>query len=329
MLSKSTKAKPPDHFGGNIDEYPNWKFTMCLFMKTTMPASQIETVKGVYLIGTYLKDSALNWYIALHEGFSCPSALFSKFELEHDIKSREAQCCTQLMALCNRPWKGPFEDFCGLYAPLAVWAEKTMDAGSMLNNFMFPQPQYIKDFMTLSEQQHVTTWSQAKTAISKWISRKTDFNRQPSTFLLQQIKTHSTYHAGEATPMEIGAVTIPEAVAAVTIAPKAQTAPPARQSVADFWKDKICNACGQKGHGKNYKGCPKHPEYKPGFKSKTYAASVSSAADHHSPVAASTSTAAASTSTAASSTSTDGEMQAMRREMADMKAVIAALSSNA
>ncbi len=101
----------------------------------------------------------------------------------------------------------------------------------------------------------------------------------------------------------------------------------------DYWADKQCLACGKWGHGRTYKGCEKHPEYRAprpgGYRS--YAAAVSTA-DHHSPVAGpSTATAATtSTATAASATSASAadRMDRMDKNMQDMMAMMAAMMGN-
>ena len=68
-----------------------------------------------------------------------------------------------------------------------------------------------------------------------------------------------------ATPMEVGAVTHKT--------PKPAALPSAGKWTAaqraEYFKDKTCMACGQKGHSANYAACPQHPRHQEWKKAKS------------------------------------------------------------
>jgi hypothetical protein len=335
-VSRPAKAKQPKNFSGNRSTYNVWKFCIRLFMKVTMTPAEIETPYGVSVVGTYMEGRAMNWYMANADTLSTPSQLFVKYEQDHDIIDEVEISCTQIEAFCSQPWTGTFEEFCEIFEPLAAWAGKVMGDRELLQHFLFPQPQYIKEFYALPIHPASMNWKAAKALISKWLNRKDSINRKPGTQLLKQMQAQTSGPVA----MEVGAVTTPSRPSNTNGRSSNNNKPSdaassRRLSPAEYWKDKTCDACGQHGHGRNYKGCPKHPEHrsiKP--RTRTYAAAVTQD-DHHSPVAA-TATApvdGASTSAAAQTTAPTGRASTpanpvMQAQLDNIQAMLTALMSS-
>jgi hypothetical protein len=319
------KIRAPDKYAGQLCKYNTWWFSMDLYLKNTMPAHELNTRIAVAVIGSYLEGKALNWFMANSDTLDSPTALFRKFESDHGIQDQMEIACGQIRALCNKHWPGTFEGYNEVFEPLATWGEKSMDAATLLNHYLYPLSQEIKNFFLMHPHSPTATWREAKVIISQWLARKDNLNRQPTPQLMQQIKTHQGAAAlphGPA-PMEIGAVpTSPTAVAAASSKPAPNRPQTAKaMSAADYWKDKTCDACGLKGHGKKWRGCLKHPEYKPRPQSRTYASAVVS---EHPTVAAA---AGASTSAAATAAAAAPE-EDLRAQLKDLQAMVQAMQSN-
>lgn len=328
-VSRAVKAKPPNKFSGNRSTYNAWKFSIQLFMKVTMSPEELCSAYGVALVGTYMDGRALNWFMANESLMANPTQLFLKYEQDHDIQDQVEISCGQIIALCNQPWTGEFDEYCDIFEPLATWAEQSMDSKSMLQHFMYPLPQHIKDFFLMPAHATTTHWRVAKTLIAQWLNRKDSLNRKPGSQLLSQLKQQS---AGPVA-MEVGAVTTPNKSSNSKQAnnKNSSSGSSRRLTPEEYWSDKICEACGKKGHSKNYRGCPKHPQHSSANKgNKTYAAAVSDG-DHHSPVAASpaaTTTAAATTSAAAGGASASAAESTLKTQLDNIQAMLAALTSN-
>jgi hypothetical protein len=325
MTGFPTKAKAPNKFLGDKLQYNRWKFTVRQFLKATMHPEEVDTGRAVTLISTYLDGNALNWFMSNERFLTTPTVFFEKYERHYDIKGQEEISYNQLEALCNQPWKGEVQEYIDIFEPLADWAENETNQKTLLRLFMYPLPAAVKDLLCHPSHEGPSTWKEAVATLNRWISNKNKFSRLPNAQLQQQMKS---LQAGPV-PMEIGAVQAPRSNPTTKPAAPAAPAPKsasARLTTAEFWKDKICNACGVRGHGRNWKSCPKHPEYKP----KTYSAAVSTGDDHHSPVdpiVAVAATSAAATP-AAANTPTALTMESLKMQLDNMQAMMSAMASN-
>jgi hypothetical protein len=305
------KAATPTAFSGNNAVYFQWRSRVKLFLRASLLPAEIQTPYSVTVIGTFMEGNALDWFDTNSEYFTCPDELFKKYEEDYNIMDRAEVAYNDTVAVCNQPWKGSILSYLQLVEPLLSAAEPCMTDNTGLRLIMYPLPKEIKDFVLLPiHRGTLRTWKDARTLIMDYLNTRNTYDRLPSSDAITQLlKTQSTGPV----PMEVGAVTTPG---------KTRTpAPASKVSAHDFWKDKICMACGQKGHSKNYKGCPKHPEYKPKPKAKTYAAAVGAGSEDQDRTVASTS-ATVTTSAAAD------PMAAMQAQLDDMKAMMASMTSN-
>jgi hypothetical protein len=333
------KPLRPERYDGKKEEYAAWSFTMRLYLANTMSEQAIESRKGVEAVGSYLGGRARIWFMKQHQRLTGATMLFEQLESDQCIESLPVVFRAKLEAFCNQPWTGSMEDYNELFAPMAVWVEDGMDVETLRGHYMFPLPQWIKDYVLLHP---AGTWRDAMKLIESWLSKRNLLNRLPSCQPLPKLQGT----AMGPTPMEVGAVpTSAPAAAATTRTPaRTQTTPAPAAAAArtipghEYWKDKFCDACGQKGHGKRWRGCPKHPAYRPGQQVKTYAAAVET--DHHSPVAAADATAtpaataipAATASTSAAATANTSpeltELAELRVEVKNLAAMMSAMASN-
>jgi len=315
MFHKQTRIPDPDSFdGSSIVTFSQFRCKAREFVLGSLPFADACSLKGVRLASTLLKGAAYDWYNATQPFENCDD-LFHKLAVRFGVFHQEDLARAALDTLTSKPWGSQdYMAYHNKFQSLVVWTP-TIDKKSLKTAFLKPVNQAIKDFISHYE---VDTWEEAHRMIAAWLTRKGLINQHkvPSTFL-QQHDTPST-----ATPMEIGAA--PAAPARLP-----HTTNYGNQTAAEFWKTKKCLACGLLGHSKNYKGCTKHPEYKPRTARTaaveapaptappTYAAAAAAAPPAMpAGAAATTSTAAAAASAAAA------ELQALREEVAVLRMAI-------
>lgn len=262
MFTNRNKLPEPKHWDGeDITKFHSFKHKTREFILGSLPYKAASSFKGVRLASTLLEGAAYDWYITETspylqdpKGTLCPFPNYDEFihkmGLEFGIFRQEENARNRLKELTGKPWLGDYHTYFTRFQSIIIWCT-TMDELSKKNEFIAPLTKDIKSF---AAGHPCPTWKEAHRVISTWLI---------NVGLYTHTKTPAFYHhaasdagtsssastSSSATPMEIGAV-------------PARSSYTPKVSSADFWKDKKCLACGQLGHSKNYRGCPKHKEYK-------------------------------------------------------------------
>jgi len=298
LYDKRCKAPEPKHWDGkDVTQFNIFKHKAKEYVLGSLPFRSATTAKGVRLAASLLDGAAYEWYIAsiapsladrrVPSPFLTFEELFHKMAVRFGIYHQEQNARQRLRLLTTKPWTGDYHSFFTLFQTLIIWCT-SMDDMTKRNEFMFPLSDAIKTYVA---GHVVNTWEDAHQLISNWIINKGQYNqtKAPSYFHAPSDNPSST-----ATPMEIGAVP--------TADPSSARRPNTNKLTAsEFWKDKQCLACGEYGHSKNYKGCPKHKDFTKKPAGRTAAVEYE---DCPSPAPVSYAGAVASTSATSSATST-------------------------
>jgi hypothetical protein len=303
-------------------------------------------IDGVRVIAGEFDELALDWFYANEHLFTCPADVFQLYEATYNIRSRQEYARTELnkMGYQGNLWKT-----CAEFSRWAMWLADEIDEGTMLQHFMRVLPESYRMQYINTRKDDQVTWQAAQALLMKWENDKIRLNNFPhshqgnSSNRNNPSSDHSSNNQPRSNPPPppppSSSGPVPMDINAVT-GRKVTNYVPGK----DYWADKQCLACGKWGHGRTYKGCEKHPEYRAprpgGYRS--YAAAVSTA-DHHSPVAgpstataattstaaaATASTSAAATAAAATAASAADRMDRMDKNMQDMMAMMAAMMGN-
>jgi hypothetical protein len=315
--------------GRDLSEWHSWKFFIVNRIARTVHKPFRQGQKGLNVILDALRGSALVYYQAGHP-FKSTDHFFEVFERDHKIQTMKESAMHKIDHL---QWSGDLQLYSNEFMSLSVWCIG-MDEYTMLNKFINPLPFAYRDFFA-THRAGVNTWQEASTMLISWQQDRARFVSRSSSAptnktTLPGPSPASSSNSSSNSNSSSGPV--PMDINAAQAGGSKQHPTPA----AVFWADKTCNACGKKGHGASYRGCPKHPQYNPRPQSnKTYAAAASAFVGSHpssvappfpsaTPAAAPTAASSASTSAAAAG-SDNAEMKA---QMANITAMLQALVGN-
>lgn len=302
--------------GSDLSTYYGFKRKACDYVLACLPHVEATGVKGSRLAASLLDGAAWDWYCSVTPPaepypFHNYEKLFHELATDFGVFQQEDNARTQLYALTSKPWTGDFHSYFTTFRSIVTWIHG-MDARTKRDDFLRPLSKEVKTFAAAYT---FSTWEEAHRIISGWLTQQNLWNYKPAAYY------HPPAHpTSGAMPMEIGAVTAPATRPAGSSSTK--------MSPKDFWKDKQCMACGQLGHGKNYKGCPKHPQYNPIHKTARSAAVVSAAVSSTSGAGPSTSGAGPSSYadavSAAVASTREADLQTQLTEMKEEMAIFRA-----
>ena len=201
---------------------------------------------GAWYSASYLDDEALFWFNETHkqQPFTSFLDLCDRMAKQFGIRDRSEASRFAALQLSDKPWRGPYPSYHTTFSLNAINLGD-MDPKTLKILFIKPLSDELKRYVATLR---CTTWQQVHEEITKYLMELGQLDLAP---LPLPSSTAQHRSSPGPVPMDVGAVpTRSKQPGDWTAAEKAA-----------FFKDKLCPACGQRGHSQNYVACPKHPRH--------------------------------------------------------------------